>query len=78
MVEPASLIVDQLVGDTFLLVRHDFVDLVYTLLEMAACRYPAIFAFQECMSPDGRGHIMLAVLSTVVLDRRLDLTCNGS
>lgn len=33
------MILDRLVGETFSLVQYDFVDLVYTLLEMAACRY---------------------------------------
>lgn len=39
VVEPAFMILDRLVGETFSLVQYDFVDLVYTLLEMAACRY---------------------------------------
>lgn len=39
VVEPAFMILDRLVGETFFLVQYDFVDLVYTLLEMAACRY---------------------------------------
>lgn len=38
VVEPAFMILDRVVGETFSLVQCDFVDLVYTLLEMAACR----------------------------------------
>lgn len=39
VVQPACLILERLAGDTFPLVQYDFVDLVYTLLEMAASRF---------------------------------------
>ena len=39
MVQPACLILERLAGESFHLVQYDFVDLVYTLLEMAASRY---------------------------------------
>lgn len=38
VVQPACLILEGLAGQAFPLVQYDFVDLVYTLLEMAACR----------------------------------------
>lgn len=38
VVQPACLILEGLAGETFPLVQYDFVDLVYTLLEMAASR----------------------------------------
>lgn len=46
VVQPACLILESLAGDTFPLVQYDFVDLVYTLLEMAASRLvgPLVFA----------------------------------
>lgn len=39
VVQPACLILERLAGETFPLVQYDFVDLVYTLLEMAASRW---------------------------------------
>ena len=39
VVQPACLILERLAGESFHLVQFDFVDLVYTLLEMAASRY---------------------------------------
>ena len=39
VVQPACLILERLAGETFPLVQYDFVDLVYTLLEMAASRF---------------------------------------
>ena len=39
VVQPACLILERLAGESFHLVQYDFVDLVYTLLEMAASRY---------------------------------------
>ncbi|CAM9356467.1 unnamed protein product [Discosporangium mesarthrocarpum] len=38
VVQMACTIVDRLMVDSFSQLQHDFIDLVYTLLEMAACR----------------------------------------